>query len=138
MWHLRSAANIEHFQNEYRAAGTLRGENNGGELQGGCVLHGRINAGEGHMGRYKTQIRQLTSRMGAAVSWMDRMWVMLCCAKSSLSRASVDHKENREISNVLSIQSQIAPRKVQPKLSIFYPTTTPLLYYLPSKCGLMA
>lgn len=63
--------------------------------------------------------------MGAAVSWIDSMWVMLCCANSSLSRASADHKENKEISNIASIQSQVTPCKVQPKLSIFYPTTTP-------------
>lgn len=39
-----------------------------------------------------TEVRrgELTPRMGAAVSWMDKMWVMLHWASSSLSRASAN------------------------------------------------
>lgn len=79
-----------------------------------CFMGAFILGTQGHE-------QALTSRMGAAVSWMDRIWVMLCCASSSLSRASV---ENHEISKSHSIQSQINPWKTQPKFSFFYPTTT--------------
>lgn len=48
----------------------------------------QVNAGE------------LTRRMGAAVSWMDKMWVMLCCANSSLSRASGERKVVKVISHI--------------------------------------
>lgn len=50
----------------------------------------------------------LTSRTGAAVSWMDRMWVMLCCINRSLSRASVDRTENHRITSIASVWSQIS------------------------------
>lgn len=63
--------------------------------------------------------------MGAAVSWMDKMWVMLCCANSSLSRASADRKENREISHIPLHPITIHNMKVPTQIKTFLPNNNP-------------
>lgn len=55
------------------------------------------------------RFKSLTSRIGAAVSCMDRMCVMLCFSSSSLSRASVHHKDTKTwILESISVHSQIS------------------------------
>lgn len=94
---------------------------------GGVWVDASTAGKRGHTGQPVRAGSHLTSRMGTAVSWMDRMWLMLCCASSFSSCASANQRRRWPLENLLpSIYIQCS-WKTNANLGIFHPTTAPSL-----------